>query len=120
MDYFNAIELSQLYQWHLCQKEEKSYIGLPIYLERECHEAFTSTKPTISLLQRDAVSLLRSIGLKPTEEVLTLKGYSLDIIVDLNGMEVGIEIDGPTHFIGRKPTRSTVLKRRQITTMEGI
>ena len=40
------------------------------------------------------------------------------------GVDVGtaavIEVDGPTHYLGRKPTGSTILKHRQVTNLEGI
>ncbi|KAL7523151.1 hypothetical protein ACHAXR_000043, partial [Thalassiosira sp. AJA248-18] len=54
------------------------------------------------------------------EEVLTKGGYRLDALVSVNGSKVGIEVDGPTHFVGRKPTGSTILKHRQVTRLEGI
>ena len=40
--------------------------------------------------------------------------------MEVNGKKVAIEVDGPSHFIGRKPTGSTMLKRRQIANAEGI
>jgi len=120
IDNFNFVELRQLYQWHLWQTEETSNTGLPFTLERKCYKAFSSTETKISEFQRDVVSVFRSIGLKPMEEVLTQRGYSLDALVEVYGKEVGIEVDGPTHFIGIKPTGSTLLKRRQIAIVEGI
>jgi hypothetical protein len=40
--------------------------------------------------------------------------------VKVNGTKVGIEVDGPSHFINREPTGSTFLKRRQVTNLDGI
>ena len=40
--------------------------------------------------------------------------------VKVNGIKVGIEVDGPSHFINRDPTGSTLLKRRQVSTLDGI
>ena len=68
----------------------------------------------------DVMSVLRSIGLSPKEEYLTSKGYSLDALVEVNGNKIGIEVDGPTHFIGKEPTGNTTLKQRQVKTLEGI
>ena len=120
MDSFNIAHLNQLYQWHIWQTKENSNAGLPPVLERQCYEAFTSTEPRISFFQRDVVSVLRSIGLNPTEEVLTQRGYSLDALIEVNGKKVGVEVDGPSHFIGRKPTGSTRLKQRQVANVEGL
>ena len=30
------------------------------------------------------------------------------------GREVAVEVDGPSHFVGRSPTGATALKRRQL------
>ena len=44
---------------------------------------------------------LRVLGLRPKEEELTKIGYSLDAIVEVNGKQLGVEVDGPSHFIGK-------------------
>ncbi|KAL7537978.1 hypothetical protein ACHAWF_005954 [Thalassiosira exigua] len=31
-----------------------------------------------------------------------------------------VEVDGPSHFVDRKPSRSTILKRRQVAKLNGI
>ena len=61
-------------------------------------------------------SALAALGLEPREEVLTPHGYSLDAVVSFQGCEVAVEVDGPSHFVGRThaPVGSTVLKRRQL------
>jgi hypothetical protein len=58
--------------------------------------------------------------MSPEEEVLTPSGYRLDALVEVNGEKVGIEVDGPSHFINQEPTGSTLLKRRQVITLDDI
>ncbi|KAL7527120.1 hypothetical protein ACHAXR_001814 [Thalassiosira sp. AJA248-18] len=120
MNRFDIPQLGSLYQWHLWQKEEKGDTGLPQVFQKRCYEAFVPDETTVSALQRDVVSVLHFMGLQPKEEQLTQKGFSLDATVEVNGRQVGVEVDGPWHFIGRKPTGSTILKRRQIANVEGI
>ena len=57
---------------------------------------------------------LRALGLAPREELRTPQGYSLDAVVTHGGREVAVEVDGPSHFVGRTPTGATALKRRQL------
>ena len=68
------------------------------------------------------VAQLSSIGLDPKEEVLMDSGYRIDALVEVNGNQVGIEVDGPHHFIGesRSPLARTILKRRQVPSIDGI
>ena len=114
--------LSQLYQWHLWQTKEKCNPGLSEGLLDKCHEAFISQDLTISKLQEDVVANLSSIGLEPKEEVLMDSGYRIDAIVEVKGKTVGVEVDGPWHFIGnsRSPLGRTILKRRQVPAIDGI
>jgi hypothetical protein len=42
--------------------------------------------------------------MSPKEEVLTPSGYRLDAIVEVNEEKVGIEVDGPSHFVNQKAT----------------
>jgi hypothetical protein len=56
----------------------------------------------------------------PEEEVLTPSGYRLDALVEVNGEKIGIEVDGPYHFVNQEPTGSTLLKRRQVSTLDNI
>ncbi|KAL7525686.1 hypothetical protein ACHAWF_001464 [Thalassiosira exigua] len=87
----------------------------------KCHDAFILLSPTKYLLQRDVISEMTSMGLEPDEEVLTEEmGYRLDALVAIDGEKIGIEVDGPSHFAGRKPTGSTLLKRRQVNNLDGI
>ena len=94
--------------------------GLPPSLEEACYQAFLSTPLTVSALQSDVVSELEAIGLRPDCEVLTKRGYRLDAIVEVHGKTIGIEVDGPSHFAGRRLTGNAALKRRQVTGLDGI
>ena len=59
------------------------------------------------------ISHLSSMGLELEEEFLTQSGYRLDALVQVDGKKIGVEVDGPSHFVGRKLTGGTILKRRQ-------
>eukprot|EP00956_Cyclotella_meneghiniana_P027156 scaffold60399_cov70-Cyclotella_meneghiniana.AAC.2 len=113
-------ELRQLHQWHLWQTKEKSNAGLPDSLCDRCKRTFLSAGTRSSSLQNDVVSELTSIGLNPIEEYLTKSGYSIDALVEINGKKVGVEVDGPSHFMGRRPNGRTLLKRRQVETIDQI
>jgi hypothetical protein len=119
---FKNEELTQLHQWHLWQSKEKAHPGLPLDLKERCHEAFLSRVPRVSKLQNDVVAQLSLIGLDPKEEVLMESGYRIDALVEGNGKTIGIEVDGPYHFIGRSkfPLARTILKRRQVPSIDGI
>jgi hypothetical protein len=117
---FTSDGYSQLHQWQLWQEEIKSGINLPQALREKCRKAFLLRLPQPSRLQNDVISVLSSIGMSPEEEVLTLSGYRLDAIVEVNGEKVGIEVDGPTHFMNQEPTGSTLLKRRQVNNLDNI
>ena len=55
------------------------------------------------------------MGLQPQEEELLMKsGYRIDAVVEVNGKQIAVEVDGPSHFIGRELTGSTILKHRQV------
>jgi hypothetical protein len=117
---FVSENLSQLYQWQLWQVELKSGINLPPALCKKCRQAFLLGLPQPSRLQDDVMFELSSIRLCPEEEVLAPSGYRLDALVEVNGEKVGIEVDGPSHFINQEATGSTLLKRRQVSTLDGI
>jgi hypothetical protein len=121
-DGFEAKELCQLHQWHLWQTKEKSRACLPDELQDRCYNVFISEDPRPSKLQDDVIAQLSSIGLEPKEEVIMDSGYRIDAIVEVNGTTVGIEVDGPSHFTGKggSPTGSTILKRRQVPSIDGI
>ena len=64
-------------------------------------------------MQRQVGVVLASLGLRP-EEVVLHEGYSLDLVVEWRGERIGVEVDGPWHFVGREPNDATLLKRRQL------
>ncbi|KAL7449943.1 hypothetical protein ACHAWC_001952 [Mediolabrus comicus] len=121
-DGFSIENLSQLHQWHLWQTKEKSRNGLPEELQDRCYKEFISEEPTPSKFQDDVVDQLSSIGLNPKEEALMDSGYRIDALVEVNGKTVGVEVDGPSHFIGRSkaPLARTILKRRQVPSIDKI
>jgi hypothetical protein len=112
--------LTQLYQWHLWQTKELSHAGLPDNLRDRCLKAFTESNTTTSCLHMDVVSELKSMNLNSVEEHPTPSGYSIDALVKVDGRIIGIEVDGPTHFINRNPIATTMLKHRQITSIDKI
>jgi len=120
-DGFEIEALRQLHQWHLWQTKEESNPALPIELQERCYDNFISEVPTVSKFQDDVVAQLSFIGLDPKEEVLMGSGYRIDVLVEVNGETIGVEVDGPSHFIGRSksPTGSTILKRRQVPSIDG-
>ena len=89
---------------------------LPAKLVTQCAVAFHATPNHRSQLQRPVADALRALGLDPREEVRTAQGYSLDAVVCVRGVQVAVEVDGPSHFVGRtqKLTGATALKRRQL------
>jgi hypothetical protein len=117
---FGMEECRQLHQWQLWQVELKSGINLPPALREDCRQAFVSQSYQLSRLQDDVVSVLSSIGLRSKEEELTSSGYRLDALVEVNGEKVGIEVDEPYHFMNQELTGSTLLKHRQVNTLDGI
>ena len=121
-DGFEIENFRQLHQWHLWQTKEKSNSRLPVDFQERCYDIFISEEPTVSKLQDDVVAQLLHIGLETKEEVLLDSGYRIDALVNVNGKTIGIEADGPSHFIGRSksPAGSTILKRRQVSSIDGI
>ncbi|KAL7458879.1 hypothetical protein ACHAWC_010596 [Mediolabrus comicus] len=121
-DGFSIEELSQLHQWHLWQTKEKSRTGLSEALQDICYRAFTSQSVHPSKFQEDVVSQLSSIGLDPKEEALMDSGYRIDALVEVNGKIIGVEVDGPSHFVGKSksPTGSTIMKREQVQSIDEI
>ncbi|KAL3769300.1 hypothetical protein ACHAWO_007972 [Cyclotella atomus] len=89
----------QLYQWHIWQTKELSHAGLPEDAREQCYQTFATVDATVSRLQKDVVQELRSMDLKPVEEYVTPSGYSIDAFVEVDDRRVGIEVDGPSHFV---------------------
>ncbi|KAL7455388.1 hypothetical protein ACHAWC_006936 [Mediolabrus comicus] len=121
-DGFSIENLCQLHQWHLWQTKERSRTGLPEALQDRCYKAFISRAPTPSNFQDDVVSQLSSLGLDPKEEALLDSGYRINAVVGVSGKTIGVEVDGPSHFIGRSkaPLARTILKRRQVPSIDGL
>ncbi|KAL7548004.1 hypothetical protein ACHAWF_011280 [Thalassiosira exigua] len=120
---FTKPGLSQLHQFNLWRKELGSDVRLPPSLQERCLAAFSVEQNQFHLseLQYDVVSELRALNVPLLPEELTETGYSLDALVEADGAWIGVEVDGPHHFVGRnKPTGSTLLKRRQVAALEGI
>ena len=112
---FSQLQQCQLHQWQLWRDEHgPDWPPLPPALAARCREAFVAEPGTPSRLQSEVADALRAMGLPVREEVRTRLGYSLDAVVTLDGREVGVEVDGPSHFAGRTPTGATALKRRQL------
>jgi hypothetical protein len=116
---FGEEELRQLHQWQLWCAERGVSSALPDSLRRRCYDAFSKGDASPSKLQRDVVRALEALGLQPREEVRTPSGYSVDAMVAVEGREVAVEVDGPSHFVGRSPTGATRMKRRQLVALEG-
>ena len=119
-DEFTTSHLSQLYQWEMWQEELSSNVHLPESLIERCRSAFISQGCLPSTTQDEVISELGHIGLDPKEEYQTPRGYFLDALVEVNGSKIGIEVDGPSHYIGEEPTGSTFLKQRQVSNLDGI
>eukprot|EP00984_Skeletonema_dohrnii_P033836 scaffold31762_cov128-Skeletonema_dohrnii-CCMP3373.AAC.1 len=96
--------------------------GLQSSLQDSCYKAFTSQETHPSKFQNKIVFYLLSIGVEPKEEAVMDSGYSIDALVTVDGRTIGIEVDGPCHFIGesRCPLGATILKRRQVQSIDDI
>merc|ERR1712032_250065 len=113
-------QLRQLHQLQLWQEELESGLELSGSLQDKCYDAFTSDAPQSSSLKSDVMKELKAIGIELFEKDLTESGYRLDAVFTLDGKEVGLEIDGPSRFIGKTPKGGTILKRRQVYNVDGI
>ena len=112
--------LSQLHQWQLWQHELNTNICFPPEFQSNCYRAFVSNLIQTSDFQIEVMHELQAIGLYPQEEVQLPSGYFIDLLVQINGRGIGIEVDGPYHFIGTRPLGKTILKRRQVNNIDGI
>ncbi|EJK51452.1 hypothetical protein THAOC_29372 [Thalassiosira oceanica] len=118
---FSTEDLFQLHQWQLWQQEIGSGMELPQSLGGKCRNAFTSASYSESKLQNDVVDELKAAGLDLDEKVLLGSGYRVDALVKVDdGKSVAIEVDGPFHFIQRRPMGSTTLKHRQVGKLDRI
>jgi RAP domain len=134
--HLTAESLCQFYQLGLWCKEQNAVATagddvvdwFPNDLSRRCKEAFVSMAVPAepSVLQNDVVTTLATLpDVSHVEvEVLTEIGYRLDAVVTLRrggDRLIGVEVDGPSHFVGQtqSPNGRTVLKQRQLRTLEG-
>mmetsp|Transcript_7126 Transcript_7126/g.17686 ORF Transcript_7126/g.17686 Transcript_7126/m.17686 type:complete len:584 (+) Transcript_7126:2283-4034(+) len=118
---FSTIDLNQLHQYCLWRKEQRSDSTLPSAVQNICYRAFLLRKPRISNFQNEVTSALRSMGLNVQEEVLLQSGYRIDAVVELhNGRNIGVEVDGPSHFMDREPSGRTILKWRQVSNLDQL
>jgi len=53
--------------------------------------------------------------LMPREAVRLPEGYLLDLVIQWRGSDVVVQVDGPWRFAGRRPTGTTLVRRRQLT-----
>jgi hypothetical protein len=111
---FGPSDLYQLHQWELWVEERnQEWPRLSPKLSACCRESFLASKSTPSASQRSVVAAL-ALGWPTRETVRTRLGYSVDAVVDFEGREVAVEVDGPSHFVGRTPKGATSLQRRQL------
>ena len=117
-DILEASDLCRLHQYELWCRERESLARLPPSLASRCAEAFRASNVSPSLFQAEVAHALAGLQLEVSEEVRLESGYTLDLVVDCGGTLVGIEVDGPSHFLGGAipgaPTGATLLKRRQL------
>ena len=116
---FSLEQLTQLHQWSLWRKERRApWPGLHESLRQACRNACFEEDGQPSRTQSEVVREIRSRGFDVDEEQrCQISGYSLDALVVLNdGERIAVEVDGPSHFIGRShtPTGATQLKHRQL------
>lgn len=109
----------QFYQWYLWHCERGGLAALPSPLVCRFRAAFQAMPVQSSRLQSDVCFVLRDLLRDQgavREEVTTKEGYTLDIVVRWKHHDVGLEVDGPYHFLRRsqRPTGATLLKRRQL------
>ena len=116
---FSHEELAQLHQWSLWVDERGAlWPRLPESLRKACRNAFVAEEGSPSQLQSDVVQEIRSrVAHVEEEHRCETTGYSIDAVVTFdNGDKVAVEVDGPSHFLGRsqQPTGATLLKQRQL------
>jgi len=121
---FSHEGLCQLHQWQLWRHENCIYDDFPVDLQHRCHKAFTEVKGQPSNLQSKVVNVLTILDdiSDVQEEVQMASGYSVDAMVTFQDRTIGIEVDGPSHFVGRThaPKGPTRLKRRQLWKLDNL
>jgi hypothetical protein len=119
-DKFDHRGLCQLHQWNIWRTEVANDSSLPAHIKKRCYHEFTNQPLHESILQKNVISELAAMGFPLEEEVRMPSGYSLDAVVKVNGSYIGLEVDGPHHFVGIHPTGSTILKHRQVASIDRI
>ena len=120
VDDLSTEALRQLHQWQLWLDLERvgdGWPGLRPDVRERCRQAFVAGAASPSSLQRKVAAALADLDLCVAEDVMTAEGYSIDVVVTTaDGRKVGVEVDGPWHFVGtsRTPNGATLLKRRQL------
>jgi RAP domain len=120
---FSIEELGQLHQLQLWYREQTGATSwYPDELIKRCQQAFVSAEASPSRLQKDveaALGKLQDVSCVEVE-VSTVSGYTLDAVVTFRGERIGVEVDGPAHFVGQSqsPNGATVLKHRQLRALE--
>ena len=115
-------DLTRLHQWQLWHEERGVEKPLAPGLAARCLSAMSSTRVQTSWMQTDVGHALREIGMEPEAEVRTPEGYRLDFVIHVDGERVGIEVDGPNHFVANTilSTASTHLKHRQLCRLSSL
>jgi len=117
---FDAVGLCQLHLWNLWRHETRKE-GLFTDTAETCKNAFVHLKSIgRSKLQTTVINHLRKLDIDVMEEVQVESGYLLDALLTINGKKIGVEIDGPFHFIGRRLNGVTILKRRLVPNVDNI
>lgn len=91
-------DLNRMHQWQLW-REERLLRGdaaaggdLPGALREACLSSFASNEGRPSFLQENVGDALRVAGLDPRSERVVCQGYSIDMVVDVDGVPVAVEV----------------------------
>lgn len=118
---FSDDELRRLHVWQMWQEEMRSGDILPASLPERCLAAFSSLEYEPPELAGGVVAALESMGFNPDKGAVTQLGHHLDVAVECDGRRVGILLDGPSALAKNgDPTGDTVLRRRQVASLEGM
>ena len=91
---------------------------LPAGLYQAARNSWVASVGTVtsSELQKAVYRALRRMDLAPEHEGHTGDGlFSVDVMVEVEGRQVGVEVDGPSHFTAVEPYTvlpATALRRR--------
>jgi len=97
-DTFEAIELSQLYQfWLSVSVEHPQLQRLEPHHQERLRQAYLRATPQPSRLQRDVSATLSMMGWTHDFEYVTEEGLSLDMAQPMS--KHGVEVDGPSHYL---------------------